>query len=159
MFEDVEIQPQSYDVITCFAMFQFIHEPAAFLKKCKYMLRPGGFLIFTSPMAGLQTSCCLRESSPVLPGHMLQLPDPRSFASLCARTGFSEVSVEATGQLDVQIVKETWEEFPPNLEDPTVEFLYRMIVELHTAELGRYLQTFLKKANLSGHLWMQARNL
>jgi hypothetical protein len=90
---------------------------------------------------------------------MLQLPDPKSFASLCARTGFSEVSVEATGQLDVQIVKETWEEFPPNLEDPTVEFLYRMIVELHTAELGRDLQAFWKKANLSGHLWMQARNL
>jgi hypothetical protein len=90
---------------------------------------------------------------------MLQVPDPKSFAHLCTQTGLSEVYVEATGQLDVQIIKETWKESPPRVDDPMAEFLYRMMVELHTTELARDLQTFLKKANLSGHLWMQARNI
>jgi SAM-dependent methyltransferase len=159
MFEGVAIPPQSYDVITCFAMFQFIHAPRGFLQKCRTILRPGGLLIFTSSNGWSPDILLLRESSPVLPCHMLQLPDPKSFPYLCSQTGLSEAYVEATGQLDVQIVKEAWEESPPGLHDPMAEFLYRMMVELHTAELARDLQTFLRKANLSGHLWMQARNL
>ena len=129
------------------------------MKRCKSMLRPGGFVILTTPSGWSPDILLLRGSSPVLPGHILQLPDPGSFSSLCSRTGFSEVYVEATGQLDVQIVQQTWEESPPDLNNPLVEFLYRMIVELNTADLARDLQAFLKKANLSGHLWMQARNL
>jgi 2-polyprenyl-3-methyl-5-hydroxy-6-metoxy-1,4-benzoquinol methylase len=159
MFEEVAIPPQSYDVITCFAMFQFIQAPRAFLQKCRTILRPGGLLIFTSSNGWSPDILLLREASPVLPCHMLQLPDPESFAFLCAQTRLSEAYVEATGQLDVQIVKETWEESPPAVNDPLAEFLYRMMVDLHTEELAQDLQTFLKKANLSGHLWMQARNL
>ncbi len=158
MFEEVDIPSQSYDVITCFSMFQFIHEPQAFLQKCRTILRSGGLLIFTSPNGWSPDILLLRESSPVLPCHMLQLPDPKSFSQLCTQTGFFDIFVEATGQLDVQIVKETWEESPPDLQDPMVEFLYRMLVELHTPELAQDLQALLKKANCSGHLWMQARN-
>jgi 2-polyprenyl-3-methyl-5-hydroxy-6-metoxy-1,4-benzoquinol methylase len=157
MFEDVAIPCGSYDVITCFAMFQFIHEPMAFLKKCRTILRPGGVLIFTSSNGWSPDILLLRGSSPVLPGHMLQLPDPDHFASLCAGAGFSQVSVEATGQLDVQIIRETWADSPPDLADPMTEFLYRLVVAQHTPELADALQTLLKKANLSGHLWMQAR--
>lgn len=159
MFEDADIPPQRYDFITCFAMFQFIHDPLAFLQKCKTILRPGGLVIFTSSNGWSPDILLLGESSPVLAGHMLQLPDPKSFSHLCTQTGLSEAYVEATGQLDVQIIKEAWEEYPPRVDDPMVEFLYRMLVELHTPELARDLQTFLKKANLSGNIWMQARNL
>ncbi len=158
LFEHAELPEESYDVIVCFSMIQFVHEPVKFLKKCKGILRPGGFVIFTSPNGWAPDILLLQTSSPVLPEHMLQLPDPKSFTKICFRIGFSNVRVEAIGQLDVQLVQETWQEYPPDLSDPRTEFLYRLFVDLGSEDLTLDLQALLKKYNLSGHLWMEAQN-
>ncbi|MFZ5447599.1 MAG: methyltransferase domain-containing protein [Thermodesulfobacteriota bacterium] len=159
MFEEAEIPPESFDIITCFSTIQLVNSPMAILRKCQQILRPGGVVVFTSPNGWAPDILLLQETSPVLPCHLLQLPDPRSFALACSRAGLSETYVEALGQLDVQIVQESWQALPPDLNNPLAEFLYRIFVDLNTPELAGDLQSFLKKYNLSGHLWMQARKI
>jgi SAM-dependent methyltransferase len=159
MFEDVIIPPASYDVITCFSMFQFICEPVAFLEKCKNLLRPGGWVILTSPSGWAPDILLLQDPSPVLPGHMLQVPDPDSFQQLCSQVGLSAVQVEAIGRLDVQLVREAWRKCAPDLSNPLTDFLHRVFVDLLSEKMASDLQDFLKRYRLSGHLWMQTRCL
>jgi 2-polyprenyl-3-methyl-5-hydroxy-6-metoxy-1,4-benzoquinol methylase len=159
MFEEAEIPAESFDVITCFSLIQFVHGPMDFLRKCKSLLRTGGFMAFTSPNGWAPDILLLGELSPVLPCHTLQLLDPESFAYACAKVGLSEVYAEATGQLDVQLVRETWQDYPPDRSQPWGDFLYRLFVERDSGKFAKELQTFLRHHNLSGHLWLQARNI
>jgi 2-polyprenyl-3-methyl-5-hydroxy-6-metoxy-1,4-benzoquinol methylase len=158
MFEDADLPPESYDVLTCFSMIQFVQDPVTFLRKCKQILRPRGLVIFTSPNGWAPDILLLREFSPVLPCHTLQLPDPESFKRLCSRVGLSGVYAEAIGQLDVQLVRETWQKSPPDLNHPWADFLYRLFVQPLKDRLAADFQTLLQQHNLSGHLWLQACN-
>jgi SAM-dependent methyltransferase len=53
MNEELPGEPESFDLITCFAMIEHLHEsPAALFKAMHRRLRPGGYLVITTPNHG-----------------------------------------------------------------------------------------------------------
>lgn len=49
LFEQAELEPEHYDVLTLWNVFEHVYSPTTLLRKAWQALRPGGYLIFTVP--------------------------------------------------------------------------------------------------------------
>lgn len=63
--EDCDLPPKSFDVITAWAVFEHLHDPAAAFQLCAHLLSPGGRLIIQVPnLRSVQSRWALREDVP-----------------------------------------------------------------------------------------------
>ena len=46
--EKAEQQPEHYDVVTCMEMLEHVPDPASIIKACAQMVKPGGFVFFST---------------------------------------------------------------------------------------------------------------
>lgn len=81
---------KSYDVVGCFNVIEHVNAPAGLAERMSERVRPGGFLILTTP----NPACIhrrlrgLRRWSMVCPPHHINLFPRRALEELIARAGF-----------------------------------------------------------------------
>ena len=121
----------------------------------KKLLKPGGILIFTTlTISGFDLLVLGENSKSISPPHHINFLSIEGIRSLIKRCGLQEVLIETPGKLDVDIVKNMYEEIP-ELELPNfVEYLIKERDNTTHIEF----QEFLRKNNLSSHVRVIARN-
>ncbi len=103
-FEQVSLAGLA-DMVASFEVIEHLFDPGAFLRWCRALLKPGGFLLLTCPnIAGFETTLLGRESSTVDHEH-LNLFTLESLALLAERCGFVAIEAETPGELDVELVR------------------------------------------------------
>ncbi|HVN94215.1 MAG TPA: class I SAM-dependent methyltransferase [Terracidiphilus sp.] len=87
--------PASFDVITCFHVFEHLYQPLAVLKKVAEWLKPGGIFYFMVPNIDSAGERIFRSYwyALELPRHLFHF-SPRSLQKLAERSGLEQVSLE-----------------------------------------------------------------
>jgi SAM-dependent methyltransferase len=93
--------PQSFDVVTLFDLLEHVRDPRGLVAACREVLRPGGFLVVTTPDVsglvprvtyGLFALTLGAWGHPTPPGHLVQF-SRRTLGRLLADEGFEPVLV------------------------------------------------------------------
>jgi SAM-dependent methyltransferase len=106
MLEDIGEESGNFDVLTAFELFEHLHDPLAFLKRVRTLLKPGALLVFTTLSGlGFDIRVLWEESRSVSPPHHLNFANPFSIGRLLKRAGFEAVEVTTPGVLDWDIVE------------------------------------------------------
>lgn len=93
MFEPGMFPPESFDVISFFMLLDHISEPGKFLRACREMLKPGGFLICVTHDVRSLMVRLLGRRCPVIHIQHTCLYDRTTIAKLMRRSGLSQVDV------------------------------------------------------------------
>lgn len=94
---DAPFQPESFDVITCFHVFEHLHQPRQVLAKVHQWLKPGGIFYAEMPNIDSLDAFIFRSywHSLELPRHLYHF-SPLSVRRLLLAAGFSEIQIETT---------------------------------------------------------------
>ncbi len=92
---DAPFQPESFDVITCFHVFEHFYQPSQVLAKVHQWLKPGGIFYAEMPNIDSLDASIFRSywHSLELPRHLYHF-SPRSLRRLLIDAGFSELQLE-----------------------------------------------------------------
>jgi SAM-dependent methyltransferase len=146
--EDVDGLGTRFDLLTAFELFEHLHEPKMFLKKIHGLLKPGGFLFFTTLNGlGFDIQVLWRDSKSLSPPHHLNFFNPRSLSLLLRSTGFRVVECSTPGQLDWDIVESAFLN-----EGTEIGRLWQTFARYGSAEAKGRLQRWIQEANLSSHM-------
>ena len=153
--EDIEENELKASVVCSFEVFEHLFDPDNFILSMKKLLKPGGILIFTTlTISGFDLLMLGEHSKSISPPHHLNFLSVEGIAALIKRCGLTEILIETPGKLDLDIVKNMYDEIP-NLKLPDfVDYL----IKHRDAAAHKEFQDFLQKNNLSSHLRVIARN-
>ena len=101
--EDAPFPPSSFDVITCFHVFEHLYNPREVLAKANEWLKPGGLLYLMVPnidSAGFHIFGSYWYALE-LPRH-ISFFSPKSLRTLARRVGFEEVSVTTDREVFIE---------------------------------------------------------
>ena len=103
--EDMNIKEHNFDVLTAFELFEHLHNPGFFLEKVFNLLKPGGYLVFTTLNGlGFDIQVLWEKAKSLSPPHHLNFFNPWSVELLLKQKGFEIVQIETPGKLDWDIV-------------------------------------------------------
>ncbi|MDQ3964075.1 MAG: class I SAM-dependent methyltransferase [Actinomycetota bacterium] len=140
------------DVVTAFEVIEHLYDPAAFLRACSRLLRPGGMIVITCPNVDGFDIMTLRERSATVDLEHLNYFTPRSLAVLLERVGFRIRDVSTPGVLDAELVRKAALRGEIALDGQP--FLRTVLLE-RWEEVGDAFQSFLAASRLSSHLWVE----
>ncbi len=142
------------DIVVSFEVLEHLFEPAAFLRQCARIVKPGGLLVVSCPNGeGFDIALLGGEALAVDTEHV-NFFTPRSLARLVGACGFEVLEVATPGRLDAEFVRQAALEGRFDLSgDP---FLKRVLVD-EWERLGWPFQQFLAEHGLSSHMWLAAR--
>jgi SAM-dependent methyltransferase len=86
-----ELEAESFDAVTCWHVFEHLHDPPVVMARLARLLRPGGRLFLSLPnLASLQAALFRRHWYPFddVPRHLYHF-SPRSLELLGARSGLA----------------------------------------------------------------------
>lgn len=97
---DAPFEPESFDVITCFHVFEHLYEPVAVLKKVAEWLKPGGIFFVMVPNIDSAGAHVFKSFwyALELPRHLYHF-SPKSLHKLAESTGLEEVSIRTYREL------------------------------------------------------------
>lgn len=99
ILENLNLQEQSFDVITLFDVVEHLRDPKATLLEAGRLLKPGGLLVVTTPDSGSVWARVLRSHwHLVVPPEHLVLFSRRNFGVLLKRTGFTPLFFTTIGK-------------------------------------------------------------
>ncbi|MDQ6617971.1 MAG: class I SAM-dependent methyltransferase [Actinomycetota bacterium] len=134
------IEPEQYDVVCLFQVFDHLVDPAAALAECSVVLKPGGLLLFLNHNVRSFSHRVLRHRSPIIDIEHTYLYDRGTLSSLCQAHNF-----------DVMEVGVAWNRYSLN-------YLARLL-PLPSAS-SRAVQTALERSDLGRvNVWMPLGNL
>lgn len=152
--ENIDEGEVQASIATSFEVFEHLFNPEAFLNSMKKLLKPGGILLFTSlTISGLDLLVLGKNSKSISPPHHLNFFSIEGLKMLVERCGLEVIDICTPGKLDVDIIKNTYDE-NPDLEIPN--FL-NYIFKYRSPEFLEKLQGFLQQNNLSSHVRVIAR--
>lgn len=106
MIENIENHDGKFDFICSFELFEHLHTPRVFAKKCWELLKPGGRLLITTLNGqGFDIQMLWEASRAMFPPHHLNFFNPESISFLLRDTGFEIEELETPGALDWDIVE------------------------------------------------------
>lgn len=142
------------DVVLAFEVLEHILDPVSFLRAASSVLRPGGVLFLSTPNEQSLEMAMLKGHSSNVSFDHVRLYNPTAIARLLERCGFEPLRVETPGRLDVQMLRQAFENGVVNLDDnPALKFLLQSGDEKQLAEL----QAFLVRERRSSHMRAIAR--
>jgi SAM-dependent methyltransferase len=142
------------DVVVGFEVIEHLHDPAAVLRACRDLLRPGGLLLVTCPNPhGFDIATLGATSLAVDPEH-LNLFTPAGLSGLVERAGLRVMEVSTPGRLDAEFVRDA--ALRGDLDLSGQPLLRRVLID-EWERLGEPFQRFLADAGLSTHMWLVAR--
>jgi SAM-dependent methyltransferase len=149
--EEGEVQAS----IACsFEVIEHLYDPDLFINSMKKLIKPGGVILFTTlTISGLDLQVLWDKSKSISPPHHINFFSIEGLKILIKRCGLTEVEIATPGKLDVDIIKNTMDEFP-DLKVP--RFIDYMIKNRDDETLEQF-QSFLQENNLSSHVRVVAR--
>ncbi len=88
LYDADTFEPDSFDVICAFQVFDHVPDPAGMLRACFRHLRPGGLALFINHDSGALTNRLLGERSPIVDVEHTALYDRRTMRRILQKTGF-----------------------------------------------------------------------
>ena len=141
-------------VICSFEVFEHLYDPEAFIMSMKSLLKPGGLMVFTTlTISGFDLQILWDRSKSISPPHHINFFSTEGLKKLIKRCGLIELEISTPGKLDVDIVKNTYEEYP-DLQLP--RFLTYIFKNRDSITLNQF-QSFLSANSLSSHARVIAR--
>ena len=142
----------SYDLIIFWAVFDHFFDPLMIVKKANEFLTNGGsILIGNMNIDGFDSEILGIDNTAFTPPERQNFFGVNSMTVMLQRAGFTEVQINTTGKLDVDIVRNYWKSGGTNGRN---EFLEKIIFG---PELVRNnFQSFLIENNLAGHMTVTA---
>ncbi|HEY7212707.1 MAG TPA: class I SAM-dependent methyltransferase [Bryobacteraceae bacterium] len=87
---------ESFDVICLFQVLDHIFDPAALLRTCREILKPGGLILCLNHNAEALSARIMKSRSPIIDIEHTYLYDPKTIAELLSQAGFE---VKETGSV------------------------------------------------------------
>lgn len=153
--EDVlDSEIRGVDVLVSFEVIEHLFEPAAFVRQCARLVRPGGLLVLSCPNGLGFDIAMLGGKALAVDAEHVNLFNPYSLSRLLAGAGFEVLEASTPGRLDAELVREAALKGEYDLSaDP---FLSRVLIG-EWDRLGWSFQQFLADHGLSSHMWIAAR--
>lgn len=143
--------PENYaDVIVNFEVIEHLGNPKEFVKKCVNFLKPDGLFICTCPSINGIGTFVLKEQAKVVDHEHLNYFTPDSLKGMVEDLGLVVLEMLTPGELDVDLLVNAYNETPELFEGN--DFISHIIRSDNETKAA--FQEFLKKNNLSSHLWM-----
>ncbi len=144
-----DIETGSIDLICMNDLIEHVFDPSTLLKECRRALRKGGFISIATPNGeGFDFRILKEQTKNVTPPEHINYFNPLSMALLLERTGFTPVSLETPGILDVEIIrKEKNSGFPLKTSNEYLDYL----MEQDDTVLKNF-QEFIANNRLSSHM-------
>ena len=138
------------DLVVSFEVLEHVHEPEAFMRSLKKLVRPGGVvLVSTLCIDGFDLQTCWDQSNQIFPPHHINFFSLAGFEKLFKRVGLVDINVTTPGKLDVDIVRNAAHKNSDILKGQN--FLKKLI---SNEDSSRAFQTFLAENRLSSHAWV-----
>lgn len=154
VLENAQAWKQSADLVTCFEVFEHVHNPLVFIRGLYDLLVPGGHVIVGCLGAdGFDIQVLWEKSKSISPPHHINFLSREGFLNIFDRCGFTDIQVTTPGKLDVDIVQNA------SLEDESIFETHRFVNVLFKRD-SRTLaafQDFLAENQLSSHVWIIAK--
>jgi SAM-dependent methyltransferase len=151
---DVTLKNTSSLVIS-FEVIEHVTSCESFLLDLKKLTQPGGYILFTGLCGtGFDIQVLGHHSKSVSPPHHLNFLSRKGVSMLLDRCGLKEILFTTPGVLDVDIVRNTFNEDINAVSDSFLK-------ELFSADDEKVLssfQEFITANNLSSHMWVLAQN-
>lgn len=147
-----DFEGENFDVVVFWAFLDHIPDPLSLFRRINGLLCDGGLLIFgNANYAGFETSMMGTESHIYSVPERLSFFTPKTLEVLCANAGFKNTSIEGSGSLDLEIIKDWWENNPEILKN---DFLYAVMNDRQIAQnFTLFLQTTLLTSHLTVNTW------
>jgi SAM-dependent methyltransferase len=153
--EDIKDDELKASVVCSFEVFEHLYDPDNFIMSMKKLLKPGGILLFTTlTYSGFDLLVLGKNSKSISPPHHINFLTIEGIRALINRCGLTEILIETPGKLDIDIVKNMYEEIPDLKLPEFIEYL----IKNRDAKTHNEFQQFLQKNNLSSHIRVIARN-
>jgi 2-polyprenyl-3-methyl-5-hydroxy-6-metoxy-1,4-benzoquinol methylase len=154
--EDISENQLKASVVCSFEVFEHLYDTDEFVHSMKKLLKPGGILIFTTlTISGFDLLVLGENSKSISPPHHINFLSIKGIKKLLKRCGLEEILIETPGKLDVDIVKNMYDEIPELKLPSFVDYLIRN----RDSSTHKEFQEFLQKNNLSSHVRVIARNV
>lgn len=149
-----DVAGESCDFISLMDLIEHIFNPLDFLKKCFLSLRAGGFIAIATPNClGFDFKIMGAATRNITPPEHLNYFNPGSLELLLESVGFTVVSSETPGKLDVEIVlKEKLSGYDIAAKNGFIDFLLNQ-----DETVLAIFQRFISDNNLSSHMLIVAR--
>ncbi len=151
--EELSFPEEGADVIASFEVLEHIGDPFAFLSNTVRFLKKGGLFIGSCPNGQGLGVLTLKEQARVVDHEHVNYFNPDSIEVICERAGLKVLEVSTPGELDVDLLSNVIAE-QPNVVEPG-SFFAKMAKADQSVKDD--FQVFLKKHNLSSHMWIVAQ--
>jgi SAM-dependent methyltransferase len=142
-------------VVCSFEVFEHLFDLDNFIMSMKKILQPGGILLFTTlTISGFDLLVLGKHSKSISPPHHINFLSIEGIRELIKRCGLTEILIETPGKLDVDIVKNMYDEIPDLKLPDFVEYL----IKYRDSNAHKEFQEFLQRNNLSSHIRVIAKN-
>jgi len=151
--EDVQGWDGQFDLLTSFELFEHLYDPRDFVRKVWRLLKPKGYLYFTTLNGeGFDIQILWKESKSVGPPNHLNFFNPRSIRTLLEGNHFSIERVDTPGKLDWDIVEGMYRE-----EGIDPGRFWRLVAEQAEPAIKGSLQDWISSSGLSSHMRILAK--
>lgn len=142
------------DLLTCFEVIEHAHNPLMFIQALYRLLQSGGQILISGLCVdGFDIQTLWEESNSISPPHHINFMSVRGFEILFKRAGFSEVRIMTPGKLDVDIIKNTFDQNPALAEKNR----FANLLIARGGDARESFQRFLQEHLLSSHCWVFAK--
>jgi SAM-dependent methyltransferase len=143
----------SVDVVTAFEQLEHQSDPGAFLRRLKGVLKPGGWLFATTrSISGLDLQVLWDKAPYIFVPEHLNLLSVEGLTTLFEAAGFAIVELSTPGQLDVELIERSAQDF-----DIPLPRMLRYLFRHRGDECRADLQELLQRHRLSSHVRIAAR--
>ena len=149
--EEMDIDPNSIDVIANFEVIEHIGNPHEFINKAASYLKKGGLFICSCPSGEGIGTLVLKEKAKVVDHEHVNYFNPKSLGLLLERSDIELLEVATPGELDVDLLNNSFKQSPELFD--TNKFFKYLFTENNQKALSDF-QVFLKNNLLSSHLWV-----
>jgi SAM-dependent methyltransferase len=151
--ENVQGWDGQFDLLTAFELFEHLHSPRDFVRKAWRLLKPKGYLYFTTLNGeGFDIQILWKESKSVGPPNHLNFFNPRSIKTLLEAKHFSLERVDTPGKLDWDIVEGMYRE-----DGIAPGRFWRLVAEHAEPAIKSSLQDWISSSGLSSHMRILAK--
>jgi len=150
--EQLELSKESIEVIVNFEVIEHLFNPDLFIEYCIKYLKINGLFICTCPNIESLGPLVLREKAKVIDHEHINYFNPASLSYLLEKKGLEILEVSTPGELE--LLKEALQE-DLTLQKYNPFFTY--LIFSSNNNIFDDFQNFLKRNNLSSHMWILAR--
>ena len=149
VLEEVYSHKGFADLVTCFEILEYNHDPISFVKALAKLARPGGY-VFVSTLCidGFDLQSLWQKSTQISPPHQINFISVEGFKNLFSLAGLHSVKIMTPGKLDVDFVRNA-KCFDDS--EGVARFMNKILMD---DNLSNSFQSFLVENNLSSNAWV-----